>query len=440
MTRQNGILLASILLLMAATGVTSPLQVAAQNQKELNKKPPHYSVHNLGALGGTSSSANGINNKGWVSGSANIPGDTFQHGFLWTEEDGMKDLGTLGGPNSLVNWPVKDGRGLIVGVSETSMTDSLGENFCFFGNHLTCLGFLWQDGAMTPLPTLGGNNSFASGINNRGQAVGIAENTTPDPCLTAPQVLDWKPVIWGPEKGEITELPLLPGDSTGAAIAINDKGQIAGASGICKSPSLANAVHAVLWDGGSVIDLGSLGGTTHNAATAINGQGRVVGFSNLPGDTNSHAFLWTKNRGMKDLGTLTGDVFSAAFGINNKDQVVGLSCDVNGNCRGFLWKDGVMTDLNTLIPPGSGLFLFYAGDINSRGEIVGEAFEQSTGAAPAFVATPCEQDHAGQQGCEEGAESSSITNQNPGVSLSVNARKTLQRAALGRFGLEVMKP
>src|ERR1700680_2011359 len=63
MTRQNGILLASILLLMAATGVTSPLQGGATNQKELNKKLPHYSVHNLGALGGTSSSANGINNK-----------------------------------------------------------------------------------------------------------------------------------------------------------------------------------------------------------------------------------------------------------------------------------------------------------------------------------------------------------------------------------------
>ena len=416
-------------------GVIIPLQVAAQNQKQLSK-PPHYSVRNLGALGGTSSSANGINNKGWVSGSANIAGNTIQHGFFWTEEDGMKDLGTLGGPNSLVNWPVKDGRGLVAGVSETSMTDPLGENFCGFGDNLTCLGFLWQDDAMTPLPTLGGNNSYAAGINNRGQAVGIAENTTLDSsCLIAPQVLDWKPVIWGPEKGQITELPLLPGDSTGAAIAINDKGQVAGASGMCKSPSLANAVHAVLWDGGSVIDLGSLGGTTHSAATAINGHGDVVGISNLPGDVNSHAFLWTKARGMKDLGTLTGDVFSAAFGINNKDQVVGLSCDVNGNCRGFLWKDGVMTDLNTLIPPGSGLFLFYAGDINSRGEIVGEAFEQSTGAAPAFVATPCEQDHAGQQGCEEGAESSSITNQNPGVSLSVNARKTLQRAALGRFAL-----
>jgi probable HAF family extracellular repeat protein len=421
-------------------GVTISIQVAAQNQKGLNK-PPHYSVRNLGALGGTSSSANGINNKEWVSGSANITGDTAQHAFFWTEEDGMKDLGTLGGPNSLVNWPVRDDRGLVVGVSETSMADPLGENFCGFGNHLTCLGFLWQEGAMTPLPTLGGNNSYASGINNRGQAVGIAENTTPDPtCLTAPQVLDWKPVIWGPQKGQIRELPLLPGDSTGAAIAINDRGQVAGASGICQSPSLANAVHAVLWDGGSVIDLGSLGGTTHNAATAISSHGHVVGFSNLPGDVNSHAFLWTQDRGMKDLGTLTGDVFSAAFGINNKDQVVGLSCDANGNCRAFLWQNGVLTDLNTLIPPGSPLFLFYAGDINSRGEIVGEAFEQSTGGAPAFVATPCDHDNADEQGCEEGTGSTSNTRQRLNFSLPENVRKLLQRSVLDRDGLGAMQP
>jgi hypothetical protein len=99
-----------------------------------------------------------------------------------------------------------------------------------------------------------------------------------------------------------------------------------------------------------------------------------------------------------------------------------------------------MTDLNTLIPPGSPLFLFYAGDINSRGEIVGEAFEQSTGAAPAFVATPCEHDYADQQGCEEGAESPGVTNQDLGSSLPETVRKSLRRLALGRFGREVMKP
>jgi hypothetical protein len=60
---------------------------------------------------------------------------------------------------------------------------------------------------------------------------------------------------------------------------------------------------------------------------------------------------------------------------------------------------------------------------NSRGEIVGEAFEQSTGAAPGFVATACEQDHASQQSCEESAENPSVTNQNLGVSLPENVRK-----------------
>ena len=171
-----------------------------------------------------------------------------------------------------------------------------------------------------------------------------------------------------------------------------------------------------------MIDLGSLGGTTHNAATAISSHGHVVGFSNLPGDTNSHAFLWTKDRGMKDLGTLTGDVFSAAFGINNKDQVVGLSCDANGNCRGFLWKDGVMTDLNTLIPPGSPLFLFYAGDINSRGEIVGEAFEQSTG-EPLVLGAPSGEENPPPRRGRGGRETKSTTKKNPGLPSSKNLQK-----------------
>src|ERR1700676_2079988 len=93
-------------------------------------------------------------------------GDHTSHAFLWTKRSGITDLGTLGGPNSGVNWPVKDDIGLIVGESDTSNTDPLNENFCGSGNGLICLGFVWRDGTMTPLPTLGGNNSYALGVNN----------------------------------------------------------------------------------------------------------------------------------------------------------------------------------------------------------------------------------------------------------------------------------
>ncbi len=89
----------------------------------------------------------------------------------------MIDLGTLGGPNSAVYWPVKDDIGLITGVSDTSDTDPLGEDFCAYGTGLTCRGFLWHDGKMIELPTLGGNNGQATAVNNRGQVVGYAENS-----------------------------------------------------------------------------------------------------------------------------------------------------------------------------------------------------------------------------------------------------------------------
>jgi probable HAF family extracellular repeat protein len=241
---------------------------------------------------------------------------------------------------------------------------------------------------MTALPTLGGNNSQAFGVNNRGQVVGIAETATQNPTCIPPQVLDVKAVIWGPKVGQIQELPVFPGDSTAAAIAINDRGQVVGASGICGVPdSLALGVHVVLWQNGSVTDLGSFGGVMNNAGLAINNEGQVVGISDLPGDTTTHAFLWQQGV-MTDLGTLPGDALSIANDINAKGQVVGISCDVNFNCRAFLWENGLMTDLNALISPDSPLYLTYGGGINDRGEIAGQAFDPNTGDTPAFLAIP----------------------------------------------------
>jgi uncharacterized membrane protein len=87
---------------------------------------------------------------------------------------------------------------------------------------------------MTPLPPFaGGYNSYATGANNRGQVVGWAENGVHDStCNTAFQILQFRAALWEPN-GEMRELPPLPGDSTSAATAINDKGQVVGISGAC---------------------------------------------------------------------------------------------------------------------------------------------------------------------------------------------------------------
>jgi probable HAF family extracellular repeat protein len=229
--------------------------------------------------------------------------------------------------------------------------------------------------------------------------VGWAETAVHDPTCAPPQVLQFEAVIWGPEKGEIQQLPGLGDDPDTAATAINDNGQVVGISGICQNAVGAlSAKHAVLWQNGRATDLGNIGGHGWNTPTFINNQGQVVGFANQSGDLingqlalNFHAFLWTQERGMRDLGTLPGDAISEALGINESGQVVGVSYGAGfSHPRAFLWQDGVMMDLNNLIPAGSSLTLEVAGDINDRGEITGTAFDSTTQTSPAFLAIPRE--------------------------------------------------
>ena len=358
-----------------------------------------YRVANLPSLGGTISRGNSINDRGWVAGYSNLAGNQSRHAIVWVDGVGS-DLGTLGGPNSSVAWPVKNDRGLLAGIAQTAAPDPLGENWscsAFFPGatatgHI-CLGFVWEGGVMRALPTLGGNNGFATGANNRGQVVGWAENTVHDPTCVPPQVLQFRAVLWEPGRDRIQELPPLPGDTSGAATAINDRGQVVGISGTCdQAVGRFTAAHAVLWENGIPSDIGNLGGDTWNTAMAINERGDIVGFAGQPGDDPDNpllrAFLWTRRDGIRNLGTLPGDVYSEAHGINEQGQVVGTSCDVDGNCRAFLWQDGVMKDLNALVAPGYTAVLTTAQDINDRGVITGRAFDAATGTRPAFVATP----------------------------------------------------
>jgi probable HAF family extracellular repeat protein len=406
--------------------LAGPVRLAAQEQQEPNKKLPGYRVIDLGTLGGTFSNALGVNNKGWVTGLATLPGDASVHALLWRE--GVKtDLGTLGGPNSTPNTFTGSSsvsqRGEIVGAAESSAADPLGENFflCNFNDGLLCLPFLWEDGAMTPLPTLGGNNGAAFQINNRGQAVGGAENTTHDPTCVAPQVLQFKPVLW--EEGEIRELPTFGGDPDGVAFAINDRGQAVGVSTDCTlTPG-----HALLLHNGKVTDMGTLRGLAL-APSDINNEGQVVGVAFVPNVRNVEAFLWHHGF-VRGLGTLPGDASSSGNAINDKGQVIGQSVDANNNGRGFIWQNGVMTDLNTLIPADSNLYLVDPQDINARSEIVGGAVQKSTNSFHAFLAIPCDEE-AAKGSCEDQANSTIAAAQKiadgPRLTVPENIRKLFQ--------------
>ena len=430
MTRIAGITLFTLLAM--------PIGLVAQvNHQQKTQKLQHYTVTDLGTLeGGTFSQPFSINRYGLVSGSSNLP-DGNQHATLWLEELKV-DIGApgLGGPNSIA---FGDNEGFqSAGEAEISASDPNGEDFCGFGTHLICLPFLWQDGGMIQLPTLGGNNGVAMAISNRGEVAGFAENSTPDPGCPAPQVLHFKPVVW--EKGVIHKLPTFGGDPDGVAQEINDNGEVVGGSGTCATFNanfLYNLVpvHALLWEKGKATDLGNLGGTTGqaggNIALDINNQGQVVGNSDLPGDTTFHAFLWTRRTGMQDLGTLSGDVASLSISINDAGSVVGASLDANFNLRAFLWEKSVMTDLNTLIVGNSPLYLLSGCSINSRGEITGLGLT-STGEIHTYLATPTH-GVATSESASQGGISRRV--------LSDDARKLLkEQLRLGRSGARLMGP
>ncbi|MDQ2907962.1 MAG: hypothetical protein M3R44_01260 [Candidatus Eremiobacteraeota bacterium] len=392
-------------LVLAAAAAANGGSGALQNTARTGSLPVapawtggRYRLIDLGTLGGSSSDAAGINAGGFIVGSANLARNQTEHAALW--RDGgrtLDDLGTLGGPNSDVAWPNHSDTDAVAGIAETSAIDPLGEAWscsAFFPTvtHHVCLGFVRRHGVLRALPTLGGFNGYASGINNSRQVVGWAENTTHDPTCNPPQVLQFKPALWD-AAGRVHQLPTFGHDPDGAATAINDNGQVVGISGRCDvAVGRFSALHAVLWQRGAAVDLGSLGGVAWNTPTDINLLGEIVGFSDLPGDgngqLNAHAFLWTKDGRprMKDLGTLGGDVISLANGINDRGQIVGVS--IGATSRAFIWQNGKMTDLNALIPHDSSLHLISGNGIDDRGDIVGQALNPKTGATPAFLAIP----------------------------------------------------
>lgn len=353
-----------------------------------------YKVTDLGVPlnDGNLGCAMALNNQGWtlimdgfMDPVSNFIGAPVARGHAVINRDGVAiDLGSLGGPNtnSWMNWGGINDRGDAVGMAETSVLDPDGEDFCGFGTGKTCLPFLWQDGHMSALPTVGGNNGSASDINNHRQIAGYAETTAIDPGCPPSHAVS--PVLW--EKGIAQPLPTVGDDPDGLAFAINDLGQAVGYSGTCTT-----ARHAVLWENGTAIALPDLGFQRSNVASGINNQGQIVGRSRSADGTTFLAVLW-QNGTITNLRTLPGDFASWATGINSQGQVVGSTLDSHLNwSHAFIYQNHVMTDLNKLFPEDSNLLATMANKINDRGQISGMATVRSgphAGEIHAFLATP----------------------------------------------------
>jgi probable HAF family extracellular repeat protein len=340
------------------------------------------------------------------------------HAFEWLAGS-VTDLGTLAGPDECTEATSINARGQAVGTSEESEIDPvLGLK--------QIRAVLWEDGEIKNLGTFGGNHSAASANNNRGQVVGFALNAIPDQFSFFDFIINGgvstgtqtRAFLW--QNGRLRDLGTLGGPDA-SAFAVNERGQVGGGSYVNSTPNPATGIptiHPFLWENGEMTDLGSLGGTD-GGVTALNNRGEVIGSSNLAGDRIADPFFWDgrklvdlytsttggnvitanamndagqvvggadfsstgaspfsavlwRNGVATNLGTLSGDCYSEAYVINSAAQVVGSSvtCDFS-EARAFLWENGSMIDLNERVPLGFPLTLTSAVAINERGEIGG---------------------------------------------------------------------
>jgi len=439
-------------LMTLVAALAFPLQFAAQNNPH-HPMHHHYKLIDLGRFGGPQSWVFGafespsvtINNAGTVIGAANTPDSNpnssypcnpfgtlscvlfgtqdpiVEHAFQF-RNGGLTDLGVLsGGYNSFAAWV--SANGLIAGASENGVIDPI-------------LGVpeahavLWNaDGQLKDLGTLGGTLSFAFSVNTRGQVAGASLDASGN----------IRAIRWTKKEG-MRDLGTL-GACCAIAGTINEQGQISGESGICDTCNQ----DAFFWDHGKMYDIPDFGGPI-SFHYALNNRGQVVGQSDLPGGAYAHPFLWDKKNGIKDLGLLPGGLSASAHWINDAGQIVGISgiqndqlfhavlwnrgitdlgtvdgdscsvaeyinaegqvvggtfdCNTGAFLHAFLWeRGGPMVDLNTLVPPDSGLLLTGAFSINDRREIAGQG-TTSAGNNHAFSLIPCDENHPGVEGCD----------------------------------------
>ena len=329
------------------------------------------SMLDLGTLAeGYSSLAAGINDRGWSIGASQTglldpPPFPQIRAVAWIGRR-MINLGTVEGGSNSIGISINN-LGQMVGVSDNGVPDP----FSIFGAGIQTRTFYWEHGHLQDIGTLGGPDSIPGpGCNNErpGSVVGTSYTSfTPNADTGIPTQ---HPFLW--EDGNMIDLGSLGGTLTFGQCA-NNPGDVIGESTL--AGNLLN--HAFFWHRGRMKDLGTLGGD-NSEAIWMNDSGVIVGSADLPTPDIHDAVRWKRGH-ILDLGTVDGDACSRGRAINSRGQIVGGSSDCHNFLHGFVWEEGgPMLDLNTLIASGSGLQITNAFNINDRGEILAKSFPIGT--------------------------------------------------------------
>ncbi|MCZ6494270.1 MAG: hypothetical protein O6933_09345, partial [Planctomycetota bacterium] len=309
-----------------------------------------------------------LNENGAVVGRYRCPISKFDRPFLWTPQDGFTDLGLPPGVMETIPTDIND-QGVICG---TMIVADVGFR-----------GFVYDQGVWTVLPPVVdmlGTWSSAAAISNAGIVVGqrsITENLNPQNAY-----------IWSAAEG-FNDLGVMNGPNS-AATAISDTALVAGWIGTGQSDSLG-----FLWDDGNVTNLPAIPGGSTSFPLGVSSQGKVVGLGRIRMKGFPfgipRAFLWADSEFIM-LGTLPGHLHSAALDTTSDPlQIVGESWNVEGNpniSHGFIWQNGLMTNLNDLIPLDPEVVVKSTPAISSSGLLLGNA--SGTDGLVAVLLTPVE--------------------------------------------------
>jgi probable HAF family extracellular repeat protein len=317
------------------------------------QKAPSYSIRDLGPLSTrTADDKPGLNAEGEVA-AWHLLGRSWIQATLIKGAKSI-DLGELPGFENTFAAAINN-KEMIVGLAQSK------------DDMRYTRAFLWHDGKLEDLPTLGGKYDDARAINQQGDIAGKAQ--LPDSTMHA--------ALWSHAK--VKDLGSLSKGHFSEAHDINKKGEVVGQAEIAPD----GHPHAFFWSRGHMQDLGLFPTGSFSNAQAINDQGKIVGYADTQKE-GVHAVLWSQGR-MIDLGTLTDDD-SLALDINDAGQIVGGSFIAEGQERAFLWEKDRMFNLNKLIPADSQWILLAAYRINSHGEIIGRGYYK--GAAHLFFLEP----------------------------------------------------